>query len=157
MAQIGTVKVQTASGPVELPVFETADAGSNVYDMVRVQTGTGVGFVPFVATGDAALPYLRVQTQNNGVLAAHNEATLASAMDATVTLNGGTAVAYVYEDTDNDGLAENSEIVQLSDGTNSYNLGSFELVAGNDYWITLQLDNDVVDDTVEVSSISVNI
>lgn len=76
MAQLGTIKLQTASGPVELPVFDTADAGNGVYDMVRVQTAGGVGFVPFVSTGDAAHPYLRIQTQNNGVLAAHNEASM---------------------------------------------------------------------------------
>jgi len=74
MAQIGTVKVQTPSGPVELPVFDTADACSGVYDMVRVDTPSGVGFIPFASTADAAYPYVRLQTQNQGTLAAHNAA-----------------------------------------------------------------------------------
>lgn len=76
MAQIGTIKLQTGSGVVELPVFETADAGDNVYDMMRVQTPSGVGFVPLVNTSDASYPYLRVQSQSGGVLAAHNEPAL---------------------------------------------------------------------------------
>lgn len=77
MAQIGTIRLQTQNnGTVSVPVFDTADAGNNVYDMVRVQTASGAGFIPFVSPGDAAYPYLRIQTQNQGVLAAHNDATL---------------------------------------------------------------------------------
>lgn len=98
MAQIGTIKLQTQSnGVVTLPVFDTADAGSNVYDMVRVQTPSGVGFIPFVAPSDASRPYLRVQTQNQGVLAAHDKASMGVSTgfetpgDWTVTSQNGNA------------------------------------------------------------------
>lgn len=82
MAQIGTIRLQTQnSGTVSVPVFDTADAGGDVYDMVRVQTASGVGFIPFVNPSNAAYPYLRIQTQNQGVLAAHNDAALTQIID----------------------------------------------------------------------------
>lgn len=76
MAQIGTIKLQTAGGIVEVPVYELSDFGSEVYDMIRVQTGSGIGAIPFTKPADAEHNSLRVQTQNYGVLAAHNEASL---------------------------------------------------------------------------------
>lgn len=73
MAQIGTIEVQTQNnGIVQLPVFDTGDDGSEVYDMVRAQTASGTGFIPMVDPADAKFPYLRVQTENHNVLAAHN-------------------------------------------------------------------------------------
>jgi len=60
MAQIGTVKVETPNGPVELPVYELGDSGSNRVEAFRVQTASDVSA--------ADRPYLRVQT-GNGVKA----------------------------------------------------------------------------------------
>ena len=68
MAQIGTVKVETAGGPVELPVYELGDSGSNRIEAFRVQTASGPGFVPLTDVSAADRPYLRVQT-GNGVKA----------------------------------------------------------------------------------------
>lgn len=77
MAQIGTVGVQTQNnGTVSVPVFDTADAGSDVYTMWRVQTASGIGFIPLVDPASASYNYLRVQTENQGVVAVHNEASL---------------------------------------------------------------------------------
>lgn len=77
MAQIGTIGVETQNnGTVKVPVFDTADAGSDVHTMWRVQTASGVGFVPLVATGDASFPYIRVQSQNHGVVAVHKDPSL---------------------------------------------------------------------------------
>ena len=64
MAQIGTVKVETAGGPVELPVYELGDSGSNRVEAFRVQTASGPGFVPLTDVSAADRPYLRVQTAN---------------------------------------------------------------------------------------------
>jgi len=64
MAQIGTIKVETAGGPVELPVYELGDSGSNRVEAFRVQTASGPGFVPLAAVDEADRPYLRVQTAN---------------------------------------------------------------------------------------------
>jgi len=64
MAQIGTVKVETAGGPVELPVYELGDSGSNRVEAFRVQTASGPGFVPLTEVSAADRPYLRVQTAN---------------------------------------------------------------------------------------------
>lgn len=82
MAQIGTIKLQTPSGPVSVPVFDTADAGNSVFNMLRVQTPSGVGFIPLVDTADASFPYFRVQTENNGIVAVHNTAQLSIFSDS---------------------------------------------------------------------------
>ena len=70
MTQIGTVKLQTQnSGVVDVPVFETGDSASGVYEFVRVETASGTGFIPVTDPADATYPYLRVQSQNNGIVA----------------------------------------------------------------------------------------
>jgi hypothetical protein len=79
MAQIGIVKIQTQnSGVVNVPVFEEGDAGNGVYEMVRVQTESGTGFIPVVDKKDSSFPYLRVQTQSHGTLAVHNSSSLSN-------------------------------------------------------------------------------
>jgi len=78
MAQIGTIRLQTQNnGTVDVPVFDTGDSGSSVYEFVRVQTAGGTGFIP----ADASYPYLRVQTQNNGIVAVNDTATLGGTYD----------------------------------------------------------------------------
>jgi len=70
MAQLGTIKLQTQnSGVVDVPVFAPGDSGSGIYEFVRVQTASGTGFIPVTDTSSAAYPYLRVQSQNNGIVA----------------------------------------------------------------------------------------
>lgn len=70
MAQIGTIQVDTQnSGTVDVPVFETGDSSSDIYEFVRVETASGTGFIPVTDTGNAAYPYLRVQSQNHGIVA----------------------------------------------------------------------------------------
>jgi len=70
MAQIGTIKLETQnSGVVDVPVFETGDSASGVYEFVRVETASGTGFIPVTDPADATYPYLRVQSQNNGIVA----------------------------------------------------------------------------------------
>lgn len=76
MAQIGTIRLQTQNnGTVSVPVFNTGDSGSSVYEFVRVQTASGTGFIPLVDTTDSSYPYLRVQSQNHGIVAVHDSAT----------------------------------------------------------------------------------
>lgn len=85
MAQIGTIRLQTQNnGTVSVPVFDTGDSGSSVYEFVRVQTAGGTGFIPLVDPADASFPYLRVQSQNQGVVAVHNESSLLN----TITVDG---------------------------------------------------------------------
>jgi len=64
MAQIATITVETAGGPVDLPVYEPGDSGSKRIEAFRVQTASGPGFVPLAAVDEADRPYLRVQTAN---------------------------------------------------------------------------------------------
>ena len=63
MAQIGTIKIETASGPVEVPVFEVADVDR---DVVRAETASGVGAINLVDPGSSDVP-VRVQTNSWGV------------------------------------------------------------------------------------------
>jgi hypothetical protein len=79
MAQIGTAKIETGSGTVEAPIFSTGDSGSGVYEFWRVETAGGTGFIPLADPSEATHPYVRVQTQNNGVVAVHTQ-------DATITV-----------------------------------------------------------------------
>lgn len=70
MAQIGTVRLETQnSGAVDVPVFEPGDSASGIYEFVRVETASGPGFIPVTDPADATYPYLRVQSQNNGIVA----------------------------------------------------------------------------------------
>jgi len=84
VAKIGEIGVDTPSGVVKLPVFDAGDSGSSVYEMVRVETPSGVGFVPMVATGSGTFPYVRVQTASHGVLEAHDQASLATSYPGEV-------------------------------------------------------------------------
>jgi hypothetical protein len=63
---------------VSIPVFEAADAGSEVWDMLRVKTPSGTGFIPLAGTSDAAFPFVKVKTENQGVLAVHDSASIQS-------------------------------------------------------------------------------
>jgi len=73
MAQIATITVETAGGPVDLPVYEPGDSGSGRLEAFRVQTASGPGFVPLAAVDEADRPYLRVQT-SSGVRAVDTSA-----------------------------------------------------------------------------------
>lgn len=74
MGQIGSYRVNTGAGIVTLPVFEIGDSGGGVYEFLRVNTPSGLGFIPMTDTSNAAHPYLRINTQSYGVLAAHDSA-----------------------------------------------------------------------------------
>lgn len=74
MTQIGTIQVQTdTNGIIDVPVFSTDDTTSQTFDMLRVGTDGGTGFVPLIDPTDAAYPYIRVQTENNDVLAVNDD------------------------------------------------------------------------------------
>lgn len=91
MAKIGELGLDTPSGVVKVPVFDTGDSGSSVYEMVRVQTPSGVGFIPFVDPAEATFPEIRIQTENNGVLAAHDDTSLVKELDQTFNYTGSRA------------------------------------------------------------------
>lgn len=125
MAQIGTVKVQTQnSGAVSLPVYNLADFGRNVHDVVRVQTQNGgVGAIPFVAPADSDRPYVRVQTQNNGVLAAHSEADLIKLIDS---FEDNDMVEYTIN-----GSGSNTGVISSSNATDGSYVFRHENSGGN--------------------------
>jgi len=49
--------------------------------------------------------------------------------------NGGSITVTVFEDTDQDGTAENQETVSLSGGTETFTLQNLDGNTGNDYWL----------------------
>jgi hypothetical protein len=77
MAQLGSIKIQTDSGIVDVPVFNVGDSGGSTVEALRVQTDSGEGFVPLVDPADAASPQeaIRVQT-DSGIKAVHDAATV---------------------------------------------------------------------------------
>lgn len=96
MSQIGTVKVETEDGTVELPVFELSDVGSNVYDYLRIRTSSGSGFIPLTDIEEAQYPYIRIQTRSQGTVAVHNEASL--------SIRPGSGVSrWTFDNEDTDG------------------------------------------------------
>lgn len=56
---------------------------------------------------------------------------------ASIPANTSLSVT-VYEDTDQDGVAENSTSQSIDDGTNTYVLSGFAGGEGNDYWLTIE-------------------
>lgn len=156
MAQLGTKKIETPTGPVSLPIFEVADAGSSVYTMYRQETAGGTGFVPMVDPADAAFPYFRVQTQNHGVLAAHNEASLVFT-SVTSTLSGDTAKLTLYEDTSGDGSADYQETYSLSGGTEPLDISSFPQGASSTWWWSVEFTDDGdISDAGQIEKVEVN-
>jgi len=76
MGQIGTIRVDTQNnGTVSVPVFDTGDSGSSIYEFVRVQTANGTGFIPVEDTGSATYPFLRVRSQSHGTVAMTDRST----------------------------------------------------------------------------------
>lgn len=61
MAKIGSIKLQTGSGEVEIPVY---DPGDVEYPVLRVETGSGTGAINLVDPGDADIDQIRVETSN---------------------------------------------------------------------------------------------
>tara|TARA_R100000322_G_scaffold162227_1_gene124732 strand:+ start:2351 stop:3196 length:846 start_codon:yes stop_codon:yes gene_type:complete len=83
MAQIGELKVYTATGVQSLPIFELADFGANVYKVFKVYTPSGVGAIPLIdpGAGTADRPWFKVYSDVSGglVLEGHSSASLAPA------------------------------------------------------------------------------
>ncbi len=81
MAQIGTVKVYTATGMQELPVFELGDAGADIYEVLKVRVDGNVGFIPMAdpAGGTPDRPFIKCYSDVSGgtTLEGHSEASFA--------------------------------------------------------------------------------
>jgi len=72
MGQIGTYRIETASGGVvDVPVFELADVE---YDFLRVELSSGTGAICLRDPQYADLEYLRVETASQGTLAVSSTA-----------------------------------------------------------------------------------
>jgi len=78
MAQIGTVKVYTATGMQEMPVFALGDSGADIYEILKVRVDGATGFIPMAnpAGGTPDRPFLKVYSDVGGgtVLEGHSAA-----------------------------------------------------------------------------------
>lgn len=154
MAQIGTIGLQTQNnGVINVPVFESGDSSGSVYEMVRVQTASGVGFIPAVDPADASFPYVRVQTENYGVLALHDIATLSTESVIVFDKSGSMGTDNNYEDANTDAeqmlsnLTESDYRFALVSFEDS---GSLDQELGSPYSdINYTIDNYVVDGGTE--------
>lgn len=146
MAQIGTIRVDTQNnGTVSVPVFNTGDSGSSVYEFVRVETASGTGFIPVTNTTDATYPYLRVHSQNNGTVAVTDYASTSTSISAP---SSGVA-RYTFDDADTSG----STAVDVWNGNDATINGATTGVSGANQTYTTNeaYDFDGVDDNVNSS------
>lgn len=90
----GEVKIQTPNGVQSLPVYNAGSSGGSVYEMLKVETPSGIGYIPLTDPSDAAYPYLKVQTQNHGILAVHDA--------ESVVISEGLVSRYLFEGNVND-------------------------------------------------------
>lgn len=63
-----------------------------------------------------------------------------ASLDTTSTLNGGSIVVTIYEDTGSDGIADNIEEVTLTGGTESTQLSNISNTDTNDHWIHVAME-----------------
>lgn len=73
------------------------------------------------------------------------------------TLNSGSATLIVYEDTNQDGVAENSQTYTVLDGNNSYNVDSLTGGSGNDYWFFLEAIPAGETSRIEINTIELTV
>jgi len=81
MAQLGTVKVYTATGMQELPVFELGDSGADIYEVLKVRVDGNVGFIPMAnPSGNTPdRPFMKLYSDVSGgmTLEGHSAASFA--------------------------------------------------------------------------------
>jgi hypothetical protein len=156
MAKIGEIGLETSSGTVKLPVYETADFSNAPILKVQTPSGTG-GFNLVDPTNSDATP-VKVQT-SSGVKAVATVGPSGGSKTATVdaTLNSQSATVTVYEDTTGDGTADNTKQINVADGTNDYSLSNFSGGTGNNYWIDVELHNSNIEKTAEINSIQLSV
>lgn len=142
MSQLGEIRIQTPNGVKQVPVYSTGSSGSNILEVVRVETETGIGYIPITDPTDAKYNYIRVKTQS-GTKAIHNSTSLTNVNEITtdVTLNSQSIDITIYEDTTGDSNADNTETISLGDGTNTYTLNNLDGSSGNNYWIEWSFSN----------------
>lgn len=77
-------------------------------------------------------------------------------LTADVALNGQSCDVVVYEDTNQDGSAENQDTITLQDGSNQYTVSGMDGGTGNDYWLDLKPATSASDTTPEINSITLD-
>jgi hypothetical protein len=162
MAVYLAVSVTLNGGSIDATVFEDTDQDGTAEAQETLTLSRGSDTYTFsTLTGSTGNDYwVKFDLDNAGlettpvVDSATLDTKLSAELTADVTLNGGTIDATVFEDTDQDGTAENQKTVSLSGGTNTYPLPSLDGDAGSDVWVKFDLDNSGITSTPEVNSVT---
>lgn len=78
-------------------------------------------------------------------------------LNTDATLPSGTSIdVVVYEDTDRDGVAENTATQSIGSGINSYTLTGFDVSSGNDYWVDIDFSTSNVNNTGTVNYVELS-
>lgn len=145
--QYGTIRLQTGAGTVSVPVFAAGSSGSSVYEFLRVGTPSGVGYIPLVDPADAAYPYLRIQTQNHGVLAVHDSSSVTQYVetfeDGDIAEYGGdTGYFSVNSIFDPEGTYGLEGHIDGAGNTRRIQAGEKSVSDGNTYKVDIQTGGD---------------
>lgn len=152
MAQVGVVEIYTQSnGWVEVPLFEETDVTNPVWE---IETASGAGYIHLVDPADADLDFLEFYSQSSGWLAAKSSVGPDTGVTITASINTDSVTMVWYEDTTGDGVPDNTHEIQLQDGTNTYDLSSLALEAGNDVWFEVLDKNRTLTEEVSLDDIT---
>lgn len=72
-----------------------------------------------------------------------SESTSVSTVTTDASLKGHSISLTVYEDTSGDGTADNTENINIGDGTNQYSLSNISGSIGSSYWVKINLSSSI--------------
>lgn len=133
-------------GTAEASESVALEDGTNEYHLDTLSGGTGNDYwldFSISGAGDESTP--RVDSAS---LITERVAKLTT----SVSLNGGSITATVYEDTDGDGTAEQTESLDLSAGNTTHGLFFIDVDSGNDYWLDFTISGAGDESTPTVDS-----
>lgn len=82
--------------------------------------------------------------------------TSSTGLNISASIYTGAATITLYEDQSGNGVADCCQEYTILDGTNTYDISSFDLSTGNDLWYDLSLDNGDVTEAADIEYIEVS-
>jgi len=155
MAKLGELGLNTASGTVKLPVYDKSDFSNS--PVVKVQTASGVGGLNLVDPTNSDATPVKIKTSSGIKAVSKTGPSTGPSATVNATLNSQTAKITVFEDTTGNGVADNTETVNVQDGTNTTSLNNIAGGTDNTYWIQTSLSNSNTEKTAEINSIELNV
>lgn len=154
------LRVETQNnGTIQIPTFSTGSSSSGVYEFLRLETGSGTRYLPVADTADARFSWVRVQSQNHGVLAFHDDDTLAvppSSAQNRYEMAAGSGTTLADSEGTND-LSTSGGITWISDNdlTGDYGVkfdGSDDVASGSALTYLNTEQNWTIAFTIDLSS-----